>query len=894
MYQRYAIRLISCLALFCTSVMASTAAGSEVEVEPDMTEMMMMLAVQLGLILFAAKIGSMVFSKIKIPGVLGELCAGIVIGPFALGMFSLPGFPHGLFPLATIGPITPELYGFGAVAAIILLFDVGLETDLKLLLRYSFAGTLVGIGGVSVSFIMGAGITSMMSEWILGVHLTLFSPVCMFMGVISTATSVGITARVLSERKKLDSPEGVTILSAAVIDDVIGIVMLAVVLGIVAATASGSGSVHWGHIGMIGAKAVGVWLVSTVVGIVASRRISFLLKLFKDETAIAIMAFGLALVLAGLFEQVGLAMIIGAYVMGVSLSQSDISHLVREKIQPLYAFFVPIFFCITGMLINLKALMSGPVLIFGAAFTAVAILSKVLGCGIPAMFANFNLLGAMRIGTGMVPRGEVGLIMAGIGLNVKLMDNQGLPDKLFASVIVMIMICTILAPLGLLQLFNVDKKGTRKDVRSDDDEETVSFDMPSLHMAEFFIQKILEEFEGEGFFCYQLDHERRLHQLRKDESVIDFHLDDKVLTFTCNTADSVLVRGVMLEATASIEDALRNLKEPLDHKRFGQGMVQKKDMAARKFDLSQYMSAQHVKSELSATTKEEAIDELLQVLVDQGSVNDLKAAKDAIWERESKMTTGLEFGIAIPHGKTDTVDKLVCAVGISRRGIDFDSLDGDPARIIIITLSPLSKPAPHIQLMSTISQLLDEAGRMYLLDDRSAQEIYDFMTDSYAARKPGIMKRGGKAADSFQLIDYLHPSQMVAEIKGDTQEEVVNELLAVADKNGAVHDRAAAAAAVLKREQQMSTVMEEGLALPHGRTDSVDNLTCVIGIKPSGIDFDGDGTVETNIVILVLTPESEGKPYLQFVASILKTLDEAGRKELLEATDSQSMMDALT
>lgn len=219
------------------TVFASSAAGGEPFI---MTEHMMFLVIQLGLILFAAKAGSLLFNRLKLPGVLGELMSGVLIGPFALRAVRLPGFQDGLFPLPPEGgAVTPELYAFGAVAAVILLFDVGLETDLKLLIRYSAAGSLVGAGGVVFSFFLGAAITAWLSAPVLGIHFSMLHPVSLFIGVVSTATSVGITARILSEKRKLDSPEGVTILSAAVVDDVIGIILLAVVLGMVSSSVDG-------------------------------------------------------------------------------------------------------------------------------------------------------------------------------------------------------------------------------------------------------------------------------------------------------------------------------------------------------------------------------------------------------------------------------------------------------------------------------------------------------------------------------------------------------------------------------------------------------------------------------------------------------------------------------
>jgi len=247
------------------------AAGSE-NGQDDPLRRTMMLVIQVGLIIFAAKLGSILFEKIKLPGVLGELCAGIAIGPYALGQIGFLGFPGGLFPYPAAGqlPISPELHGLSAIAAVVLLFNVGLETNLRMLLRYVFAGGLVGLGGVAVSFFLGAWCVTLFSQSLFGVQIGLFDPRSLFAGVLATATSVGLTARILSEKRHLDSPEGVTILSAAVIDDVLGIILLAVVMSVVAASRA-AGAIDWSHTGIVAARTVGFWLAATAVGLIAAR-----------------------------------------------------------------------------------------------------------------------------------------------------------------------------------------------------------------------------------------------------------------------------------------------------------------------------------------------------------------------------------------------------------------------------------------------------------------------------------------------------------------------------------------------------------------------------------------------------------------------------------------------
>ena len=288
------------LCLLAVPAFAAGAGGGE------LSHRMMMLVIQLGVIIIAARLANIFFERLKMPGVLGELAAGMIIGPYLLGALSLPGFANGLFPMEGGTPVSPELYGICTVASVVLLFVVGLETDISLLLRFCVAGSLVGIGGVVFSFIAGAWIASAMSVPLFGEKLGVFAPACILLGIIATATSVGISARILSEKRKLDTPEGVTILAGAVVDDVLGIILLAVGLSLVTAS-GGDAGIDWGHIGIIVLKAVGIWLAATIAGIAASRKISVLLKWFRDRSSISMMALGLALILAGLFEEAGLA-----------------------------------------------------------------------------------------------------------------------------------------------------------------------------------------------------------------------------------------------------------------------------------------------------------------------------------------------------------------------------------------------------------------------------------------------------------------------------------------------------------------------------------------------------------------------------------------------------------
>ena len=689
-----------------------------------MTHRMMLLVLQLGVILFVARIGNMLLERFHLPGVLGELLAGVVIGPYLLGGLAFPGFPHGLFPLGTGFPLSPELYGICSLAAIVLLFMVGLETDIELFIRYSVAGGLVGIGGVATSFVFGATLCSVFSSSLFGRHYGFMDAPCLFLGIISTATSVGITARILAEQKKVDSPEGVTILAGAVIDDVLGIILLAIGLGVINASAT-TGRLDWLHIGLIAAKAGGIWLGATVIGLVASHRISLLLKWFGDRSSIAVMALGLALILAGLFEEAGLAMIVGAYVMGLSLSKSDISHVVRERLTPTAAFLVPVFFTAMGMLVNVRLLMSREVLIFGLLYTLVADLAKVIGCGGPALLCGFNLRGAARIGVGMLPRGEVTLIIAGVGLAAGVLNPQ-----VFGVVVMMIFVTALIAPPSLVSLFRNPGSGLRRGGTTEE-EQVLTFEFPSSQTADLLVAKLRDVFESEGFFVHVLDRRARIFQLRRESIVIGMRQQDTRIDFECNESVVPYISTAMIEVVAELERTLGELRRPIDRRAIvekAQGPVEGGAKARRGPFVSQ-VTPEVLEPHLRGTSKEEIIGELCELVARTGAVRDVQEAREAVLAREEAMSTGMQFGIALPHAKTSAVEKIVCAVGLKPEGVDFDALDEEPSTIFVLSLSPESMGTPHLEFMAAVSQALDEARREALLRCDSAAEMYALLTE---------------------------------------------------------------------------------------------------------------------------------------------------------------------
>ncbi len=702
------------------------------------------LALQLGVIMFAAKLCGDFCKKIKMPSVLGELLAGIIIGPYLLGSIplGLHGLENGLFGvlqnIQISGPaVTGEavisnvsfqsyhssLYAIATIGSVLLLFMSGLETDLRMFIRYSLAGTLVGLGGVIISFIFGAGIGVVMLD------LPLMHPCTLFLGILSTATSVGITARILSEQKKIDTPEGVTTLAAAVIDDVLGIICLAVVMGIVSVPADGG--TDWGKIGLISLKCVLFWLLATAIGLILAGSVAKLLKRFKSPVIYATLSFGIAMIAAGLFEQQGLAMIIGAYVTGLSLSKTDISFALQRSLRGLYQFLVPVFFVVMGMLVDIRVFIDVQVLKIGLIYTVLAIAAKVIGCALPAFFMNFNLKGALRIGTGMVPRGEVALIIAGIGMTTIYNGRPVLDASLFGVAVIMTLLTTLLAPPLLSFMLKYPGSGVRKEGKDMSVVHT-AFTFPTQVLAEFILRHLEENLKRENYMLSQLDKESGVMQIRKNDLSFALVVNNAELTFESNPDEVPFIKAIMFETIVNIHLELEHLKKAADPAEVRKDfLLSSSDFAPENHIhhrslLEKALVEKPVIMKLQAADKSGVFRELITFLAEKGMITDPESCINAVIKRESVASTCLQNGIALPHARTDSVKKLTIAIGIRRDGYDFDSLDGKPTRIFILCLSPASADSPHIECLATIGAVLgDEKNIMQLLNAATPGEVCD-------------------------------------------------------------------------------------------------------------------------------------------------------------------------
>jgi len=403
----------------------------------------------LALILLFARISSLVeyFGQ---PSVLGELIIGVILGNLGLlGLHFFESFKE-----------DPIIVFLAELGVIILLFQIGLESNIEKMKKVGLRAFLVAVIGVVAPFVLGT--------YIVGPRLfpNLSFNTYLFFGAILTATSVGITARVFQDFKKLHIPEAQIVLGAAVIDDVLGLIILAVVSAIVTAGTVGAGTVV-----LISLKAIAFLLGAIILGTIFSPKIGGLLS--KIHTGLGMkftMAMSFCLIFAFLAKKVGLAPIVGAFAAGLvldsvhfiyfqdpkiiedikeeaknfeqkskerilSIVEHHSKHHVEDLIHPTALFLVPIFFVFTGMSVNLKTMFNLPILLTALGVTAIAIVGKVIS-GLVAGKVNKAL-----VGFGMVPRGEVGLIFAIIGKNLNVIS-----DQIFSIIVIMVILTTLLTP----------------------------------------------------------------------------------------------------------------------------------------------------------------------------------------------------------------------------------------------------------------------------------------------------------------------------------------------------------------------------------------------------------------------------------------------------------------
>jgi Kef-type K+ transport system membrane component KefB len=391
----------------------------------------------LAVLVAVAKGGGLLAERWGQPSVLGELLVGVIVSNL------LPPF-IGAEQIAFVrSDLTLRV--LAEVGVLILLFDVGLEADLRALVRVGSASLLVAMIGVAVPMGLGWGA----AMWLLPDRSSLVS---LFIGATLSATSVGITARVLKDLDVTQTREGQIILGAAILDDVLGLMVLAVVSGLVTAAAAGGAEVSGLAIAGIFLRAVLFLGVTVALGHFFSNPLVRLVARTGHPEVMLVVGLGLCFTLAFVAERVGLADIIGAFAAGLLLDPYGTGVRTREEdatlaelLHPLASLFVPLFFVLMGLQVQLGSLASPTVFGFGGLLIVCALVGK-LACALGVLGHGINRL---AVAIGMIPRGEVGLIFAGIGTRLTLEGQPLLSPSLFSAVVLMVLVTTLAAPIGL-------------------------------------------------------------------------------------------------------------------------------------------------------------------------------------------------------------------------------------------------------------------------------------------------------------------------------------------------------------------------------------------------------------------------------------------------------------
>jgi Kef-type K+ transport system membrane component KefB len=388
----------------------------------------------LAVILAAAVLGGDLAVRLGQPAVLGELVAGVLLGN--IGLWG----PHGFAFIAT----DPAVDILSRIGVLILLFEVGLEATVPQMLQVGWTSLFVAVLGVIAPFALG---------WLAGAWLLPHESayVHAFLGATLCATSVGITARVLKDLGRSQSAEARVILGAAVIDDVLGLVILAVVTGIIAAASAGT-TVGAGAVGAIVAKSVGFLVGAIVLGRWISPRLLRWAARLRSRSVLLVVALAFCFLLSWLAVEIGLAAIVGAFAAGLVIEGSHEApftergeHRLEELVAPLGGFLVPVFFVLMGMRTDLRAFAQPGVLALAAALTAAAIIGKQV-CALGVLGKGIDRL---SVGIGMIPRGEVGLIFANIGLGLTIGGERIVSAAAYSALVVMVIVTTMITPPAL-------------------------------------------------------------------------------------------------------------------------------------------------------------------------------------------------------------------------------------------------------------------------------------------------------------------------------------------------------------------------------------------------------------------------------------------------------------
>ena len=394
------------------------------------------IMITLGILLFSAKIFAEIFARFNLPVVLGELVGGIVAGPFALGAFPI-------FDGKPLVSLDETVHHIGEIAAVVVLFIAGLEITPREFLRGGIASFSVGLIGVVLPFFVGFMIFSIMG---------LETIESLLIATALTATSIAITVQVLNELGKMRAREARLILGAAIVDDILAIAALSVVTTIVQ---TGDLSPQIIDISFLVLEILGIFAILLVATVFIIPRIVHVERLWKSKGSIEGIITASFFGAAGIAAFLGLSPIVGAFAVGMAVSSTKLIGRVKDYVHKLEIIFVPLFFAIIGAQVDLRGI-NLDVLILSGVVIVIAVVTKLVGCSACSMLFLRNKGESLRVGVSMISRGEVGLIIAGVGVTFGVISND-----IYTTIILMVAVTTVITPIWLKALYRRDDNKTK-------------------------------------------------------------------------------------------------------------------------------------------------------------------------------------------------------------------------------------------------------------------------------------------------------------------------------------------------------------------------------------------------------------------------------------------------
>lgn len=665
-----------------------------------------MPVIQFGIIILAAKLSGRIAQFVRFPHYIGELAAGIILGPYMLGSLNIPWLEGSLFPVMqnSMLPVPLIWYALASFSAAMIAFIYGMRADMNLFSRSALSGFLVSISGFIPSFIFGSALSMIM------LHTGVLDPRCLFLGLLCSVSQVSVSAKILSKKHSLNLAEGRTIVSAGMTEPLIGMFLLFTLL-LLFGRFEYFMKLSLTKLFILIAKTLSVWAAAAFFSWFLSYKYAFFIRFFRSPSVIALLFLGLILLPAGCFEQAGFVMIIGAFIMGLTFSRLPAAVPVQNELHILFELLSSLFFVVMGMCADIRVFTDKRILLFALLYSLLAILAKLIGCSLASLCMKHSFMTALRTGAGMIPRGEITLLFASIGTaSVMVLNNKMtavIDSKLFGVAVFMIIFTTVVT-LPLLSLLFSKRIHTNPELS--EQLQTV-YEFPTEEFASFMYKKLIGNFRAEGYFHYEMDPNHRLTYFHRENQTFSLEVNHCTFVFESSPQEVIVVKTVAYETIIDLYRSIGKLRKAAipgvldsgeDSSVFNNAEAEVDNL------LEKVVPPGCITTDLQAESQEEAIVELVQLLGDNGHLADTRECAFDALSRESIISTCTPDKVAFPHARTAGTRKMAAAIGISRKGYKEFGTSGQEIRIVVLSVCPPEDDQTYLQFVASVSAKLND------------------------------------------------------------------------------------------------------------------------------------------------------------------------------------------